>query len=165
MRQKKSRNAAKNGDARSNVTAKANEHLEGDAHQPSVGEELRPGVQLEHGLLESMAVQRRNAGDESRFVVEAVPTSIRVLVPAQEVVLDVLKLTKKKQANTPVRSPSIIAIRLGIMKGRAITACGVRRLHHALVFFVSVGHGVGDGGWTRAAASRGGAGATRTKIL
>ena len=74
--------------------AKANEHLEGDAHQPSVGEELRPGVQLEHGLLESMAVQRRNAGDESRFVVEAVPTSIRVLVPAQEVVLDVLKLTK-----------------------------------------------------------------------
>ena len=94
MRQKKSRNAAKNGDARSNVTAKANEHLEGDAHQPSVGEELRQGVQLEHGLLESMAGQRRNAGDEPRFAVEAVPTSIRVLVPAQEVVLDVLKLTK-----------------------------------------------------------------------
>ena len=90
MRQKKSRNAAKNDDA----TSKNNEHLEGDAHQPSVGEELLPGVQLEHGLLKSMSGQRRNAGDESRFVVEAVPTSIRVLVPAQEVVLDVLKLTK-----------------------------------------------------------------------
>ena len=68
-------------------------HLKGDAHQPSVGEELRPGVQLEHGLLESMAGQRRNAGDEARFVVEAVP-SIRGLVPAQEIMLDVLKLTK-----------------------------------------------------------------------
>ena len=60
-------------------------HLEGDAHQPSVGEELLPGVQLEHGLLESMAGQRRNAGDETRQVVEAVPTSKRVLVPAQKV--------------------------------------------------------------------------------
>ena len=68
-------------------------HLEGDAHQPSVGEELLPGVQLEHGLLERMAGQRRNAGDEPRFVVEAVPTSIRVLVPAQEVVLDVHRQT------------------------------------------------------------------------
>ena len=111
-----------------------------------------------------MTGHRRNAGDEPRFVVEAVPASIRGLVPAQEVVLDVLKLTKKKQANTPVRSPSIIAIWLGIMEGRAITACGVHRLHYALVFLVSVGHGVGDGGW-RAAASRGGAGATRTTIL
>ena len=81
MRQKKSRNAEKNDYANSKT------HLEGDAHQPSVGEELLPGVQLEHGLLESMTGQRRNAGDEPRFVVEAVPTSIRVLVPAQEVVL------------------------------------------------------------------------------
>jgi len=69
--------------------ALANEHLEGDAHQPSVGEELLPGVQLEHGLLESMTGHRWNAGDEPRFVVEAVPASIRGLVPAQEVKLDV----------------------------------------------------------------------------
>jgi hypothetical protein len=90
MRQNKSRNAAKNDEA----TSKNNEHLEGDAHQPSVGEELLPGVQLEHGLLESMAGQRRNAGDEARFVVEAVPTSIRGLVPAQEVVLDMFNMLK-----------------------------------------------------------------------
>jgi hypothetical protein len=41
-----------------------------------------------------MAGQRRNTGDETRQVVEAVPTSIRGLVPAQEIMLDVLKLTK-----------------------------------------------------------------------
>ena len=81
MRQKKSRNAEKNDYANSKT------HLEGDAHQPSVGEELLPGVQLEQGLLESMAGQRWNTGDEPRFVVEEIPTSIRVLVPAQEVVL------------------------------------------------------------------------------
>ena len=89
MRQKKSRNAEKNDDASSNN----NEHLEGDAHQPSVGEELLPGVQLEHGLLENMAGHRCNTGDKPRLVVEAVPTSIRVLVPAQEVVLDVHRQT------------------------------------------------------------------------
>ena len=136
--------------------ALANEHLEGDAHQPSVGEELLPGVKLEHGLLESMTGHRRNAGDEPRFAVEAVPASIRGLVPAQEVKLDVhrAEVDKVKKKNTPVRSPSIIGVRLGIMEGRAITTCGVRRLHHALVLLASVGHGVGGGGW-RAAASGG----------
>jgi hypothetical protein len=41
------------------------------------------------------------------------------------------------------------------MKCRPISACRFRRLHHALVLHVSVGNGVGDGGW-RAAASWGG---------
>ncbi len=65
--------------------AKANKHLKGDEHQPPVVEELLPGIQLEHGLHKSTSSVRRDAGDETRLVVEAVPTSKRVLVPAEKV--------------------------------------------------------------------------------